>query len=144
MEKKLDDNYTRMLWDILNKSWREHPTKQQLYGHLAPIMKTIQIRCVYKLVYSVEIESMRLGHCQFLIYSCKVLVLSSHKQETDSHHWFCVSTILTHTDTHIYIIYIEREREKERFWVCYLNTHTHTHTYIHIYIYREREREVSK
>ena len=34
MEKKLDDNYTRMLWAILNKSWRQHPTKQQLYGPL--------------------------------------------------------------------------------------------------------------
>ena len=32
MEKKLDVNYTRMLRAILNKSWRHHPTKQQLYG----------------------------------------------------------------------------------------------------------------
>ena len=44
MEKKLDGNYTRMLQAILNKSWRQHPTKQQLYGHLQPIMKTIKIR----------------------------------------------------------------------------------------------------
>ena len=44
MEKKLDTNYTRMLWAILNKFWRQHPTKQQLYGHLPPIMKTIKIR----------------------------------------------------------------------------------------------------
>ena len=29
---------------ILNKSWRQHPTKQQLYGHLPPITKTIQVR----------------------------------------------------------------------------------------------------
>ena len=35
---------TRMLWAILNKSWRQHPTKQQLYGHLPPITKTIKIR----------------------------------------------------------------------------------------------------
>ena len=34
MEKNLDGNYTRMLWAILNKSWRQHLTKQQLYGHL--------------------------------------------------------------------------------------------------------------
>ena len=33
-----------MLRAILNKSWRQHPTKQQLYGHLPPITKTIQIR----------------------------------------------------------------------------------------------------
>ena len=44
MEKKLDGNNTRMLRTILNKSWRQHPTKQQLYGYLPPITKTIQIR----------------------------------------------------------------------------------------------------
>ena len=44
MEKKLDGNYTRMLREILNKSWRQYPTKQQLYGHRPPIMKTIKIR----------------------------------------------------------------------------------------------------
>ena len=44
MEKKLDGNYSRMLWAILNKSWKQHPTKQQLYGHLLPIRKTIQVR----------------------------------------------------------------------------------------------------
>ena len=43
-KKKLDGNYTRMLWAILNKSWRQHPTKQQLYGYLPPITKTIKIR----------------------------------------------------------------------------------------------------
>ena len=44
MEKKLDGNCTRMLWAILNNSWRQHPTKQQLYGHLHSIMKTIKVR----------------------------------------------------------------------------------------------------
>ena len=44
MEKKNDGNYTRMLWAILNKSWKQHPTNQQLYGHLPPITKTIQVR----------------------------------------------------------------------------------------------------
>ena len=44
LEKKLDDNYTRMLRAILNKSWRQHPTRHQLYGHLPPITKTIQVR----------------------------------------------------------------------------------------------------
>ena len=46
IEKKLDGNYTRMLRDVLNKSWREHPIKRQLYGHLPTISKTIQIRWV--------------------------------------------------------------------------------------------------
>ena len=44
MEKKLDSNFTKMLRAILNKSWRQHPTKQQLYGHLHPITKTIKVR----------------------------------------------------------------------------------------------------
>ena len=44
LEKKIDGIYTRMLRAILNKSWRQHPTKQQLYGHLLPITKTIQAR----------------------------------------------------------------------------------------------------
>ncbi len=44
MEKKLDSNYTRLLRAILNKSRRQHPTKQRLYSHLPPIMKTIKIK----------------------------------------------------------------------------------------------------
>ena len=44
MEKELDGNYTKMLRAILNKSWRQHPAKQQLYGHLPPITKTIKSR----------------------------------------------------------------------------------------------------
>ena len=44
MEKKLDSNYTRMLRAILNKFWRQHPTKQQLCSHLPLITKTIQVR----------------------------------------------------------------------------------------------------
>ena len=37
-------NYTKMLRAILNKSWRQHPKRHQLYGHLPPITKTIQVR----------------------------------------------------------------------------------------------------
>ena len=50
--EKLDGNYTRMLRAILNKSWRQHPTKHQLYGQLPPITKTIQVR-----------RTRRAGHC---------------------------------------------------------------------------------
>ena len=52
MEKKLDGNYTRMLRAILNESWRQHPTKQQLYGHLPPITKIIKVR-----------RTRHVGHC---------------------------------------------------------------------------------
>ena len=44
LEKKLDGNYTKMLQAVLNKSWRQYPTSHQLYGHLPPITKTIQVR----------------------------------------------------------------------------------------------------
>ena len=53
MEKKLDSNYIRMLRAILNKSWRQHPIKQQLYGHQLPITKTIQVR-----------RTRHAGHCR--------------------------------------------------------------------------------
>ena len=43
LKKKLDGNYTIMLWAILNKSWQQHLTRHQLYGHLPPITK------IYKL-----------------------------------------------------------------------------------------------
>ena len=52
LEKKLDGNYTRMLRAILNKSWQQHPTKHQLYGHLPPITKTIKVR-----------QTRHAGHC---------------------------------------------------------------------------------
>ena len=52
LEKQVDGNYTRMLRAILNKSWRQHPTRHQLYGHLPPIPKTIQAR-----------QTRHAGHC---------------------------------------------------------------------------------
>ena len=52
LEKNLDGNYTRMLRAILNKSWRQHPTRHQLYGHLPPITKTIEVR-----------QTRHTGHC---------------------------------------------------------------------------------
>ena len=42
--EETNGNYTRMLRAILNKSWQQHPTRHQLYGHLPPITKTIQVR----------------------------------------------------------------------------------------------------
>ena len=42
LKKKLNGNYIRMLRAILNKSWQQHPTRHQLYGHQPPITITIQ------------------------------------------------------------------------------------------------------
>ena len=44
LEQKLDGNYTRTLRAVLNKSWRQHSTRHQIYNHLPPIAKTIQAR----------------------------------------------------------------------------------------------------
>ena len=44
LEKRLDRNYTRMLRAISSKSCLQQPTKQQLYGHLPPITKIIEVR----------------------------------------------------------------------------------------------------
>ena len=44
MEKKFNGNYTRRLRAILDKSWRQRPTKHRLYGHLPSITKTIKVR----------------------------------------------------------------------------------------------------
>ena len=41
-----------MLRAILNKSWQQHPTRHQRYGHLPPITKTIQVR-----------RTRHVGHC---------------------------------------------------------------------------------
>ena len=53
IEKKLHGNYTRMLQAILNKFWKQHPIKQQLYSHLLPISKTIQVK-----------QTRHTGHCK--------------------------------------------------------------------------------
>ena len=42
-ERKLERNYTRMLPVILNKSWKQHPTKKLLYSHLLLISQTLKI-----------------------------------------------------------------------------------------------------
>ena len=42
--EKLDENYTRILLVVLNKSWKQHPTKQLLYANLPSISLIIQVR----------------------------------------------------------------------------------------------------
>ena len=53
MEKKVDGNYKRMLRAILNKSWRQYPTKRQLYGNQPHITKTVKVR-----------RTRHAGHCR--------------------------------------------------------------------------------
>ena len=44
LEKLLDGSYTRMLCTVLNISWKEHLTRQRLYGTLPTLSSTIRER----------------------------------------------------------------------------------------------------
>ena len=70
LEKRLDGNYTRILRAILNRSWRQHSTKQQLCGHQPPNTKTIQIR-----------RNRHAGHC----WRSKDELISNVRLWTPSH-----------------------------------------------------------
>ena len=72
IEKKLGGNYTSILQAILNKSWKQHPTKQQPYDYLPPISKTIQIR-----------QTRHVGHC----WRSKDDLLHNVLLWTPSHEW---------------------------------------------------------
>ena len=104
IEKKLDSNYTRMLRAILNKSWRQHPTKQQLCGHLQPITKTIKVRQTRhaghcwrsrdELIRAVLIRNVTLKTCQgqwtigrgqgYPCWWCDVMMMISHDWSSSS------------------------------------------------------------
>ena len=68
---------------ILNKSWRQHPTKHQLYDHLPPITKTIQVR-----------RTRHAGHCwrskerSHVIYSYGPPYKAGEKQDGQNEHTF--------------------------------------------------------
>ena len=51
-KKKLNGNYTMILRAVLNKSRKQHSIKQ-LFGHLPPIIPTIQVK-----------QAIRAGHCR--------------------------------------------------------------------------------
>ena len=72
IKKKRDGNYTTMFRSVLNKSWRKHPTKQQLYRHLPSITKTIQVRW-----------TRHVGHC----WRSKDELISNVLLWTPSHEW---------------------------------------------------------
>ena len=71
MDQKLD-GILLILQAISNESWRQHHTKQQLYGHLPPITKTIKVR-----------RTRHAGHCR----GSKDKLISDILQWTRSHGW---------------------------------------------------------
>ena len=148
LEKKLDGNYTRMLRAILNKSWQQHPTRHQLYGHLPPITKTIQIR-----------RTRHAGHCwrsRDELIRDVLLWIPTHGRAKAGRpartyiQQLCEDTGCCPEDLPRAMNDREEWRERVRdiraastiwWWYIYtpIQTHvyivTYTHTYIYIYIY---------
>ena len=46
LEKRLDGTYTRLLRRVKNLSWRDHPTRNMIYGPLKPISVVVKARRV--------------------------------------------------------------------------------------------------
>ena len=142
MEKKLDSNYIRMLWAIVNKSWRQHLTKQQLYGHLLPSMKTIQVRW-----------TRHAGHCwrskDELLWRSKDLLLwtPSYGQAKAGRpartyiRQLCVDT--GYSLENLLRVMDDRDEWQERVREIRAGSMTwlYIYIYIYIYIYWEREKE---
>ena len=130
-----------MLWLILNKSWRQHPSKKQLYSHLPPITKNIQVR-----------RTRHVGHC----WRSGDGHISDILQWTPSHgrparynSSLSIQNIALKTYRERWTIETGDGRRSERCVqasrhdndeddipvVHKSHTHTHTHTHIYIYIY---------
>ena len=78
-KKKLDRNYTRMLHAVLNKSKKQQPKKQQLYGHLPLITQTIPVSGQYwrsknELISNVLIWTLSYGYTS-ICWSAKIYIL---------------------------------------------------------------------
>ena len=142
LEKKLDGNYTRMLRAILNMSRRQHPTRHQLYGHLPPITKTIQVR-----------RTRHAGHCWISkgeLISDVLLWTPAYGQAKAGRparayiQQLCEDTGCNPEDLPEAMNDREKWREKVRdirasdmtwWWWWYIYIHIYTYIYIHIYIY---------
>ena len=143
LKKKLDGHYTRILRAILNKSWRQHPTRHQLYGHLPPITKTIQVK-----------RTKHAGHCwrskDELISDVVLWTPTFGRAKAGRPTWIYIQQLCEDTgcrpeDLPEAMNDWEKWRERVRdihassttwwWWWYLLSTHTHTHTHIYIYIY---------
>ena len=139
LEKKLDDNYTRMLRAILNKSWQQHPTRHQLYSRLPPITKTIQAR-----------RTKHAGHFWrskdelirgVLLWTPAYGQAKAGRPARTYIQQLCEDTGCSREDLPEAMNDREKWREKVRdirsngmtWW--WWNVYTHTHIYIYIYIY---------
>ena len=121
-----------MLGAILNKSWRQHPTKPQLYGHLPPITKTIKLR-----------RSRHAGHCwrsrDELIRDVHLWTLSYRRLKAGRPArtyilQLCVDTGCSPEDLPETMNHSEKWRERVRD-ICACGTIWWWWWYIYIYIY---------
>ena len=77
LERKLDGNHTRMLRALLNKSWRQQPTRHQLYGHLPPMAWTAINRLL--IIWKSDLTNkMKRG---ILLYGCTTWKLTKQLEE---------------------------------------------------------------
>ena len=130
----------------MNKSWRQHPTKQQLDGHLSPITKTIQVRRTRHAEFISDVLLWTPSHgrakagrptwtyiqqlCANTGYSLEDIsgVKVAGEGRRDPCLQYDMMMMMIHTQIYIYThayIYI----------YIYIYTLTHTHTYIYIYMY---------
>ena len=126
--------------------WMQHPTKRQLYGHLPPISKTMQIR-----------RTRYAGHCRrsknelindVLLWTPLHWCTSVGRLRKTNLQQLCTDTVCSLENQSGAMGEWnewrergrEREREREslgnlRYQHDLMMIHTHTHTYIYIYIY---------
>ena len=146
LERRLDENYIRMLRTVLNKSWRQHPTRLQLYGHLPPITKTIQVR-----------RTRHAGHCwrskdelisDVLLWTPTYGCARVGRPARTYIQQLCEDTGCNPEDLPEAMNDREKWRERVKdiraggatwwwwWWSSsFIHSHTHTHTHIYIYIY---------
>ena len=130
MEKKLDDNCARMLRAILNKYWKQHPTKQQLYGHLTPMTITIQVRRnMLDPAGDVEMNSL-------VTYSCGPLHMDEQRQDVQLGPTYNSSVPIQDVALKTYRKRWTTERSGGREPERSVLMAWHDDIYIYIYIYR--------
>ena len=95
--KRLDENNTRMRCVVLNKSWKQHPTKQQPYGHLSSLLQTIHVK-----------QTRQAEHC----WKSKDVLISDILLWTPIHER--TSQEVLPEVMHDKIIGVDEERERER------------------------------
>ena len=124
IKKKLDENNTRKLHGVLNKSWKQHPTKLQLYNHLPPILQTIQIKWTRLNWALQEKEKQTYKQC----YSAR-----EKERNWQEYYW----TFNFHSDLYLICLWLNN-------FLFNKYIHTYIHTYMHIWTDRQTNGDKKK